>query len=189
MAGLVFLLVFWVLVGAFQRHGVGGFFLSNSSSSSSLRKISNGKNKNKTDIGGVVARRCSLVYCPLYQKRPTATQATSHTTTSKYTTTCWKATAPTAKHQATYTKAPKPRGIWRRSGCRASSRCERGLLLPRFGDRGNYTAEAPAALSSIALTRHDARSRLKHDSAVLQTFMMRRRRSNARGLAVVDFPP
>ena len=25
MAGLVFLLVFWVLAGAFQRHGVGGF--------------------------------------------------------------------------------------------------------------------------------------------------------------------
>jgi hypothetical protein len=25
MAGLVFLLVFWVLAGACQRHGVGGF--------------------------------------------------------------------------------------------------------------------------------------------------------------------
>ena len=34
MAGLVFLLVFWVLAGACQRHGVGGFLLCNSSSSS-----------------------------------------------------------------------------------------------------------------------------------------------------------
>ena len=33
MAGLVFLLVFWVLAGACQRHGVGGFLLRNSSSS------------------------------------------------------------------------------------------------------------------------------------------------------------
>ena len=33
MAGLVFLLVFWVLAGACQRHGVGGFLLCNSSSS------------------------------------------------------------------------------------------------------------------------------------------------------------
>ena len=32
MAGLVFLLVFWVLAGACQRHGVGGFLLCNSSS-------------------------------------------------------------------------------------------------------------------------------------------------------------
>ena len=40
MAGLVFLLVFWVLAGACQRHGVGGFLLrdSPSSSSSSPRK-------------------------------------------------------------------------------------------------------------------------------------------------------
>ena len=30
MAGLVFLLVFWVLAGACQRHGVGGFLLCNS---------------------------------------------------------------------------------------------------------------------------------------------------------------
>jgi len=29
MAGLVFLLVFWVLAGACQRHGVGGFLLRN----------------------------------------------------------------------------------------------------------------------------------------------------------------
>ena len=29
MAGLVFLLVFWVLAGACQRHGVGGFLLFN----------------------------------------------------------------------------------------------------------------------------------------------------------------
>jgi hypothetical protein len=29
MAGLVFLLVFWVLAGACQRHGVGGFLLCN----------------------------------------------------------------------------------------------------------------------------------------------------------------
>ena len=40
MAGLVFLLVFWVLAGACQRHGVGpgvgGFLLFNSSSSSSV---------------------------------------------------------------------------------------------------------------------------------------------------------
>ena len=35
MAGLVFLLVFWVRAGACQRHGVGGFSLCNSSSSSS----------------------------------------------------------------------------------------------------------------------------------------------------------
>ena len=35
MAGLVFLLVFWVLVGVCQRHGVGVFLLSNSCSSSS----------------------------------------------------------------------------------------------------------------------------------------------------------
>ena len=34
MAGLVFLLVFWVLAGACQRHGVGAFLLCNSSSSS-----------------------------------------------------------------------------------------------------------------------------------------------------------
>ena len=34
MAGLVFLLVFWVLAGACQRHGVGGFLLCNSSLSS-----------------------------------------------------------------------------------------------------------------------------------------------------------
>ena len=27
MAGLVFLLVFWVLAGACQRHGVGGFIV------------------------------------------------------------------------------------------------------------------------------------------------------------------
>ena len=33
MPGLVFLLVFWVLAGACQRHGVGGFLLGNSSSS------------------------------------------------------------------------------------------------------------------------------------------------------------
>ena len=32
MAGLVFLLVFWALAGACQRHGVGGFLLFNSSS-------------------------------------------------------------------------------------------------------------------------------------------------------------
>ena len=32
MAGLVFLLVFWVLAGACQRHGVGVFLLCNSSS-------------------------------------------------------------------------------------------------------------------------------------------------------------
>ena len=37
MAGLVFLLVFWVLAGACQRHdGVDGFLLCNSPSSSSL---------------------------------------------------------------------------------------------------------------------------------------------------------
>ena len=34
-AGLVFLLVSWVLAGACQRHGVGGFLLCNSSSSTS----------------------------------------------------------------------------------------------------------------------------------------------------------
>ena len=33
MAGLVFLLVSWVLAGACQRHGVGGFLFCNSSSS------------------------------------------------------------------------------------------------------------------------------------------------------------
>ena len=32
MAGLVFLLVFWVLEGACQRHGVGGFLLRNTTS-------------------------------------------------------------------------------------------------------------------------------------------------------------
>ena len=37
MAGLVFLLVFWVLVGACQRNGAGGFLLFNSSSSSRKR--------------------------------------------------------------------------------------------------------------------------------------------------------
>jgi len=36
MAGLVFLLGFWVLAGACQRHGVGRFLLCNSSSSSSV---------------------------------------------------------------------------------------------------------------------------------------------------------
>jgi len=35
MAGLVFLLVFWVLAGACQRHGEGGFLSCNSPSSSS----------------------------------------------------------------------------------------------------------------------------------------------------------
>ena len=34
MVGLVFFLVFWVLAGACQRHGVGGLLLCNSSSSS-----------------------------------------------------------------------------------------------------------------------------------------------------------
>jgi len=38
MAGLVFLLVFWVLAGACQRHGVGGFLLCNSSSSCFILK-------------------------------------------------------------------------------------------------------------------------------------------------------
>ena len=34
MAGLVFLLVFWVLAGACQRHGVGGFLLCNTTTTS-----------------------------------------------------------------------------------------------------------------------------------------------------------
>ena len=38
MAGLVFLLVFWVLAGACKRHGVGGFLLCNTTTTSLARK-------------------------------------------------------------------------------------------------------------------------------------------------------
>ena len=51
MAGLVFLLVFWVLAGACQRHGVGGFLLCNTTTTRAPGQQAHGRTLHRAPVG------------------------------------------------------------------------------------------------------------------------------------------
>ena len=80
MAGLVFLLVFWVLAGACQGHGVGGFLLCNPRTTASAAPGAPPPTSTTARVGGRGVRRRELDASPA--GKPPSSSAPSRTTAS-----------------------------------------------------------------------------------------------------------